>query len=780
MSKKRVWLFNEADTDIQHLLGYKGTNLVKITNLGLPVPPWLIISTATCLDYLNHGEKMPAGLTDEIKNAIKIIEIETGKIFGCPENPLLFSIRPSTVFPITGMLDELYKKAVQKKNGRQATTPLYILQRIKNNFSMPGIPESVLNLGLNDEIVTNMIKLTDNPVFWYDCYTRLLACYGSVVLGLNKLKYFDIELEKIKKREGVQENSKISIPGYKFLAEQYKKVIKNNTGREFPQDSFTQLTDVIEAVFKCWNNPMAKAYREENNISHNYGSSIIVQAMVFGNKNSKSATGILATRHPATGENKFYGQYLINAQGEDTVKNNRISKSIKDLEYEMPEIYNELINISHKLEKVNKYSQEIEFTVENGKLWILKTRNGKNTANASLKIALDMQNDGIINKTDAIMIISPKTINSISNKENLQTFIKWLDEIKEIRVGANIYHPEELADAKSYGADMVGLCRTECLIPQSDNVINSWVYNLVNAKTKTERYKALKEIKKSQYNDYYTMLKEFGNKIFTFRLSDYPLEKFLPQKDELIKEIIIKKANNQSNRNDELTYNFIKKISDTNTMLGLRGSRLAIIYPELYETQIESIFEAACDLTNEGYKIIPYIMTSFISHVNELKILKELIESTAAKVMSEKNIHIEYKIGTMIELPRAALTAEELAKYADFFSFGTNDLTQMTFGYSRDNYEFIDNYTEKNIIPFNPFTKSDLEGVGQLIKMSIQNGKKSNKNLICGICGIQMRDADSVKYTIESGMDYISIDTEYIPQAKLISAQLAIEKNLSS
>lgn len=776
MTEKHVWLFNEEIKDNSNLLGIKGANLHDMTQSGLPVPPGFTITTETCLNYINNNYKLDDNFIGEIKNSISIIENNTGKVFGDITNPLLFSTRSSTVFPIPCMLDEIYKTAIEKTRRKTANTPLYILERIKNNFLMPGIPETVLNLGLNDEIIVNKIKSSDNPIFWYDCYTKLLASYGSVVFGLNKLKYFDIEFEKIKKIERVNNNSQISISGYKFLTEQYKKTIKNNTGKEFPQNPYTQLTNLIEAIFKCWDNPLAKRYREQNNIPHIYGNAINIQAMVFGNKDSHSATGILATRNPSTGEKNFYGKYLINAQGEDIIKNNNNSKNIEELQFDMPDVYKKLTTITDELEKTNKTSQEIEFTIESNKLWLLKIRNGKTTPNASLKIYTDMYEKGIITKQEAIMAITPEIINKTDNNEQFQTFIKWLDEIKEIKIGANIYHTEEIPAACACNADMIGLCRTECLFPDFDNIINSWVYNLVNAKTKNERYNALKEIKKQQYSDYYTMLKEFDNKIFTFRLSDYPLEEFLPQKDELITDIIIKRAYNQNNKNDDTIYNFIKKISDINPMLGLRGSRLAIIYPELYEIQIQSIFEASCDLKKEGCNPIPYIMTSFISHVNELKILKHLIQNTADKVMSEKNIYIEYKIGTMIEIPRAALTAEEIAKHADFFSYGTNDLTQMTFGCTRGNYDYINNCIKNNIISFNPFIKIDADSVGQLITMSAANGKKSNKNLTCGICGIQMRNPNSVKYAIENGMDYISIDTNYIPQAKLIAAQLAIKR----
>lgn len=779
MTEKRVCLFNEGTKDNYKLLGTTGVNLYEMVQLGLPVPSGFTITSENCLNYINNDYKLDENLIDEIKNSISIIEKETGKIFGDSTNPLLFSIRSSTAFPITGLLDEIYKSSIETKRKKLSKTPFYILERIKNNFSMPGIPETVLNLGLNDEIISNMIKLSNSPVFWYDCYIKLLAGYGSVVFGLNKLKFFDTELEKIKKIERVNNNSQISTSGYKFLIEQYKKTIKDNTGKEFPQNPHTQLINIIEAIFKCWDNPLAKTHRERNNISHNYGNAISVQAMVFGNKNSNSGTGILATRNPSTGEKKLYGQYLNKAQGEDIVKNNNTPKNIDELKFEMPDVYNKLISISQKLENINKNSQEIEFTIENGTLWILKYRNGKTTPNSSLKIAIDMVNEKLITKSEAIMNITPQIINKADNNEFFQTFIKWLDETKEIKIGANIYHPEEITNACAHISDMIGLCRTECLLPDSDNVISSWVYNLINAKTKNERYHALKTIKQQQYYDYYKMLKKFDNKIFTFRLSDYPFEEFFPKKEELIKNIIIKEANNQDNKNDNITYNFLKKISDINPMLGLRGSRLAILYPELYEIQIQSIFEAACSLKKEGYTPIPYIMTSFISHVNELKILKQLIQTTADKVMSEKNIVIEYKIGTMIEIPRATLTAEEIAKHADFFSYGTNDLTQMTFGYSRYNYDYINNSIEKNIISFNPFIRLDKDSVGQLILMSATNGKKSNKNLTCGICGIQMRDLNSLKYALEIGMDYISIDTNYIPQTKLIAAQTAIKRKLN-
>lgn len=775
MTRKSVWLFNEETTDMNDLLGTKGVNLHNITQLNLPVPPGFTITCDTCINFLNNNNKLNKDTINNIKNSISIIEKDTGKIFGNTTNPLLFSMRVSTKFPTDCILDELYKTS--NSTHKKRTTPLYILQRTKNNLSMPGIPETILNLGLNDEIINNRIKLNDNPIFWYDCYSKLLSSYGSVVLGLNKLKYFDIELENIKKIEKVNNNSQISIGGYKSLIDKYKKIIIQASGKEFPQDSYTQLINTIEAIYKCWNNPLAVKYREQNRIPHNCGCSISIQTMVFGNKDFHSATGILATRNPSTGENELYGEYLIKAQGEDIVKSNSVGiKQIENLQYDMPKAYKKLLNIIKELEKINKTSQEIEFTIESDKLWILKTRNGKTHPNATLKIALDMVKEKLISKSDAITNITPSIINKVNYNDDFKTFIKWLDETKQIKIGANIYHSEEISKACLVNSDMVGLCRTECLLPNNKNVINSWVYNLVNAKTKKDRYNVLQQVKEQQYSDYYEMLKNFDNKIFTFRLSDYPLEEFFPNKNELLNEIIIKKANNQNTKNDDITYKFLKKISNTNPMLGLRGSRLAIIYPELYEIQLRALFEAACDLKNEGHTPIPYIMTSFISHVNELEILKKLIETNANLVMRQKNIFVDYKIGTMIEIPRAALTAGEIAKQVDFFSFGTNDLTQMTSCYSRNNYNYINKCIEENIIAFNPFIKLDKDGTGQLIKMATINGKNANQNLICGICGIQMRDPDSVKYAIENGIDYISIDTDYIPQAKLIAAQLAIKR----
>lgn len=777
MKKKYIWFFNEGNKKMYDLLGDKGVNLHKMSKLDLPVPIGFTISTDASINYINNGNNINEDIINDIKNAILIIEKETGKKLGDLTNPLLLSIRPSTKFPINGLLDEIYKNSTFPKNRKRPKTPLYILERIKNNFSMPGITETILNLGLNDEIISNRIKLSaDDASFWYTCYIKLITTYGSIVYGLNKLKYFDTELDKVKQIERVNNISDISISGLKYLIEQSKKIIINKTGQQFPQNPYTQLINVIEAIFKCWDNPIAKTYRKQNNIPDNLGIAISIQSMVFGNKNTKSATGILATRNPLSGENKLFGKYLIKAQGEDIVVNYDNSKNIEELQTDMPEIYDQLTSITQKIENINKYSQEIEFTIENGKLWILKIRNGKTTPNASLKIIIDMFNEGIIDKKEAIMMINPQIINTLNNNPYFQTFIKWLDEIKIIQVGANIYHPEELQDAKKYNADIIGLCRTECLLPNNDTIINSWVYKLVNAKTKKERYNVLEDIKQKQYSDYYTMLKNFNNKIFTFRLSDYPLEEFLPTKKELIKEKILEKNNNLNNEKENETHKFIKKIFNKNPMLGLRGSRLAIIYPELYEIQIQALFEAACNLIKEGYSPIIYIMTSFISHVNELKILKKLIKDTANNVMIKNNISLEYKLGTMIEIPRAALTADEIAKQVNFFSFGTNDLTQMTFAYSRNNYDYINYSIKNNLISFNPFIKLDKDSIGELIKIATKKGKNVNKNLTCGICGIQMRDPDSVKYAIENGMDYISIDTEYIPQAKLIAAQIAIEK----
>ena len=879
MTEKRVWLFKEGNANMRAELGGKGANLAEMTNLGLPVPPGLTITTATCMEYINNGNKMPDGLMDEVKYYLKEVEAQAGKKFGDKTNPLLVSVRSGA------------------------------------RVSMPGMMETILNLGLNDETVEAMVNLTQNPRFCYDSYRRFLTMFGSVAWEMDRQQYFESEVEKVKAREGVTSDTEVSAEGWKSLIPVYKETIKRVTGKEFPQDPYVQLQEAIEAVFRSWNIPRAVAYRNMNKIDHNFGTAVNVQTMVFGNMGNDCATGVSFTRNPATGENKFYGEYLVNAQGEDVVAGIRTPKQISELETDMPDIYRQYVDIAKQLEKGYHDVQDMEFTVERGKLWILQTRNGKRTAKAAIKIAVDMYNEGIITKEEAIMQVDPysvyqvllpcfnpdkvkhshkvsKGVNAspgaavgkivfdteeaarrgeagekvilvrietcpddihgmavsqgvltlrggatshaavvakgmgkpcVSGCEDLkidlanetitcsdgtvfhkddvisldggtgevmegaielveagidsdfETFFGWVNEIKELKVEANADTPKDIENAIKFGAEGVGLCRTEHMFMDPDRL--PWVQKMIIAGTTEARKEALSHLLPMQYSDFYAMFKALGDKPLTVRLLDPPLHEFLPSKIELVEKVATKKALGQDYAEDEKMLEIVENLSESNPMMGLRGCRLGLTYPEINEMQVRAIFEACCDLKKEGYSLKPWIMIPLIGHINELKTAKATLVSVAEQVMQEKGVKLEYKFGTMIEIPRAALTAKEVATEAEFFSYGTNDLTQMTFGYSRDDAEgkFLKNYVDQKILPWNPFVTLDFAGVGRLIEMSINEGRSVNSNLVGGICGEHGGDPDSVKYAHRIGLNYVSCSPYRVPQARLAAAQAVIE-----
>ena len=879
MTEKRVWLFHEGNADMRNLLGGKGANLAEMTNLGLPVPPGLTITTETCMDYINNGNKMPAGLMDEVKAALKTVEEQKGQKFGDATNPLLVSVRSGA------------------------------------RVSMPGMMETILNLGLNDQTVEAMIKLTNNPRFCYDSYRRFLTMFGSVAWEMDRQKYFESELEKVKEREGVKQDTEISAEGLKSLIPVYKAVIKEVTGKEFPQDPYVQLQEAIEAVFRSWNIPRAVAYRNMNKIDHNFGTAVNVQSMVFGNMGDDCATGVSFTRNPATGENKFYGEYLTNAQGEDVVAGIRTPKPIAELETEMPDLYRQYVDIAKKLELGYKDVQDMEFTIEKGKLYILQTRNGKRTAAAAVRIAVEMCEEGIISKERAIQLVDPYSVNQILlpcfdtkamaeakkissgvnaspgaavgkivfdteeaaqrgeagekvilvrietcpddihgmavaqgvltlrggatshaavvakgmgkpcvsgcedikidlDKETLTAadgtvyhkddiisldggkglvmagavklveaqiddnwnkFFSWVDEIRTIKVEANADTPKDIINSLKFGAEGVGLCRTEHMFMDPERL--PWVQKMIIAGTPEARKEALAKLLPMQYADFYAMFKELGDKPLTVRLLDPPLHEFLPSKEDLIAEVATLKALGKDSKEKEEMLHIVEGLSESNPMMGLRGCRLGLTYPEINEMQVRAIFEACCDLRKEGYAVQPWVMIPLIGHVNELKVAKEILVRVAKDVMTEKGVEVEYKFGTMIEIPRAAITADEIAEHAEFFSFGTNDLTQMTFGYSRDDAEgkFLNRYVDQKILPSNPFETLDTKGVGALLEMSMEKGKAVNPALVGGVCGEHGGDPDSVKFCHKIGLNYVSCSPFRIPQAKLAAAQAVVE-----
>ena len=878
MTEKRVWLFREGNADMRNLLGGKGANLAEMTNLGLPVPPGLTITTETCMDYINNGNKMPEGLMDEVKYYLSEVEKQAEKKFGDAENPLLVSVRSGA------------------------------------RLSMPGMMETILNLGMNDETVEGMIKLTNNPRFCYDSYRRFLTMFGSVAWDIERTKFEDY-IDKIKKEKGYKLDTELTAEDWKSLIQPYKDLIKKETGKEFPQDPYVQLEEAIEAVFRSWNIPRAVAYRNHYKIDHNYGTAVNVQTMVFGNMGDDCATGVSFTRNPSTGENKFYGEYLTNAQGEDVVAGIRTPNPIADLEKEMPEQYKQYVDIAKKLEQGYKDVQDMEFTIEKGKLYILQTRNGKRTAKASVRIAVEMAEEGIISKERAIELVDPNQLYQVllpdfdsaaklqakqiarglaaspgaavgkivfdteeaaergskgekvilvrietcpddihgmiasqgvltlrggmtshaavvakgmgkpcvAGAEDLKIDLKnetitttdgtvykkddiisldggtgevmegavhlvppvmddnfkklftWVNEIKLLGVRANADTPADVAKALELGAEGVGLCRTEHMFMDPDRL--PWVQKMIIAGTPEARKEALEHLLPMQYGDFYAMFKALGEKPMTIRLLDPPLHEFLPNKDELIATVATKKALGQDYADDEKMLNLVEEMSESNPMMGLRGCRLGLTYPEINEMQVRAIFSAACDLKKEGLNVKPEIMIPLVGHVNELKTVQCLLERVAEDVMKEKGVCVDYMFGTMIEIPRAALTADQIAEYAEFFSFGTNDLTQMTFGYSRDDAEgkFLQNYVEQKILPANPFATLDQEGVGQLMKIALEKALKVRPHLKRGICGEHGGDPASVKFCHKIGLNYVSCSPFRVPQARLAAAQAVIE-----
>ena len=878
MSQKRVWLFKEGDSSMRNLLGGKGANLAEMTNAGLPVPPGLTITTETCMEYINAENQMPEGLMNDVKKALKTVEMQSGKRFGDASNPLLVSVRSGA------------------------------------RISMPGMMDTILNLGLNDETLQGILNLTKNERFAYDSYRRFLTMFGSVAWDIDR-EIFEHILEQVKEKEGVKLDTEVSIEGLKSLIPLYKEVIKKETGKEFPQDPYIQLQDAIEAVFRSWNIPRAIAYRNHYKIDHDYGTAVNVQTMVFGNMGDDSATGVSFTRNPSTGENKFYGEYLTNAQGEDVVAGIRTPKQISELETEMPELYKQYVDIAKKLERTYKDIQDMEFTIEKGVLYVLQTRNGKRTAAAAIRIAVEMAQEGIITKERAIQLVdsyqlyqillpsfdvkakkdakkiatglaaSPgaavgqivfntdeaatrgeagedvilvrietcpddihgmivaqgvltlrggmtshaavvakgmgrpciagcedlkidvknETLTASDGRvfrkndiisldggtgevmegsilkvipemnESFDIFFSWVDEVKQMEVRANADTPNDVAKAIELGAKGVGLCRTEHMFMDPTRL--PWVQKMIIAGTPEARKEALDKLLPMQYKDFYEMFKALGEMPMTIRLLDPPLHEFLPSKEELLVEVATLKALNKDAHAKEELLNIVEGLSESNPMMGLRGCRLGLTYPEINEMQVRAIFEAACDVKSEGLDVKPEIMIPLVGHVNELKESRSVLERVAKEVMTEKGIEVNYMFGTMVEIPRAAVTADEIAEYAEFFSFGTNDLTQMTFGFSRDDAEskFLNKYVEDKILPANPFETLDQEGVGQLMELALDKALKIKPNLKRGICGEHGGDPNSVKFCHRLGLNYVSCSPFRVPQARLAAAQAVIE-----
>jgi len=868
----------EGGSNMRDILGNKGAELAEMTKIGLLVPPGFSVSTKVCVDYLKEG-KFPEGLWEEVEANIKILEQETEKKFGDAGNPLLVSVRSGA--PV----------------------------------SMPGMMDTILNLGLNDEVVSGMIKLTDNPQFVYDIYRRLIEMFGDVVLKIEREKFENI-LKEYKERRQVKSEMELTANELSEVCEKFKEIIKSETQKEFPQEPYLQLRMAMEAVFNSWNNKRAIDYRNFNKIPHHVGTAVNVVTMIFGNLGKDSGTGVFFTRNPATGEKKIYGEYLLNAQGEDVVAGIRTPKEIENLQTELPKIYKELLRICEILEKHYKDVQDAEFTIEKGKLWMLQTRNGKRTPQAGVKIVVDLVSEGLIDKKQALFRINPHdldkilhptidpeakikviakglnaspgaasgiacfdaslaeewvengkdvilirpetdpddihgmlrakgiltqhggatshaavvarglgkpcvagcealnidlaipnlivgeftinqgdeiTINGTTGEvilgrasmvtpeitDELKQILLWADEIRKLGVLTNADNPKDAKKALEYGAEGIGLCRTEHMFFEKGR--RPVVVGMIMANTDTEKQQYLDRLLPLQRQDFEEMFEVMDGKPVTIRLIDPPMHEFLPKREQLIEEIAILRCQGKQKelKEKEKILKVVENLWEVNPMLGLRGCRLGLTFPQISAMQVRAIFEAACNMTKKGIKVFPKIMIPLVCDVEELKLEKERLEKIAKDVMQEKGIIIDYKFGTMIELPRAALTADKLAKVAQFFSFGTNDLTQTTYGISRDDAEgkFLLKYVEKGILKENPFQVLDREGVGKLIRVAVDIGKKQNKDLDIGICGEHGGDPSSIEFCHSIGLDYVSCSPFRVPVARLAAAQAVLKEN---
>jgi len=884
-SGKNVYFFAAGETEgnagMRDILGGKGANLAEMTSLGIPVPPGFTISTAVCTAYYENGMKIPAEVMAEVEKAMARVEAKIGKKFGDPENPLLVSVR----------------------SGARA--------------SMPGMMDTILNLGLNDETVEGLAKRSDNPRFAWDSYRRFVQMYSNVVMGMN-LSVLEVTLEDLKDEKGYKQDTELTTEDLQFLVKKFKQQIFETTGQQFPADPKEQLWGAIGAVFRSWNTPRAVAYRQLHGIPDWWGTAVNVQSMVFGNMGEDSATGVAFTRNPSTGENKFYGEWLVNAQGEDVVAGirtpNRLTREEAaaagqpgtSLEERMPELFKELVAIYKKLEAHYRDMQDMEFTIEQGKLWMLQTRNGKRTARAALKIACDMIDEGLITPEEALMRIEPKSLDQLlhptldpkakktllakglpaspggasgqivfSSEEAVQwkeqgkkvilvrvetspedilgmvaaqgilttrggmtshaavvargmgkccvagagdiaidyakeemrvagyvlkkgdvitldgstgevylgevkmvepqlddvfeRIMKLADEYRTMKVRANADTPKDASIARSFGAEGIGLCRTEHMFFGADRI--DAMREMIVAETKVERERALEKLLPMQRQDFLELFKAMKGYPVTIRLLDPPLHEFVPHTDEETREL----AERLKVDYEKLRHR-VKSLHEFNPMLGHRGCRLAITYPEIYIMQTRAIAEAAAQLVKEGENnLVPEIMIPLVGVDSELQKLRELVEKEVLAVQKEQGVKFEFMVGTMIELPRAALTADEIAAHADFFSFGTNDLTQTTLGISRDDAaRFLGSYVSEGIFKHDPFVTIDQTGVGKLVKMAVDLGRRAKQNLKLGVCGEHGGDPDSILFFQKAGLDYVSCSPFRVPIARLAAAQAAI------
>lgn len=870
--KKYVYLFSEGNASMKNLLGGKGANLAEMTTLGIPVPQGFTVTTEACNKYYDDGRVIANEVIDEIYEKMHELEKITGKEFGNVEKPLLVSVR----------------------SGARA--------------SMPGMMDTILNLGLNDESVEAMAKLTNNPRFAYDSYRRFIQMFSDVVMDVEK-RLFENLIDEMKEENDVHLDTDLTADDLKELVKRYKALYKKEKGEEFPQDPKVQLIESVTAVFRSWDNPRAIVYRRLNDIPGAWGTAVNVQEMVFGNKGETSGTGVAFSRNPATGENAIYGEYLMNAQGEDVVAGIRTPLPISKLQVQNPEIYKQFEDIVNTLETHYKDMQDMEITIEDGKLYFLQTRNGKRTAQAALKIAVDLVEEGMLTKEEAILKVEPKQLDSLlhpnfdetelknteviakglpaspgaasgkiaftaeeaklraengekvilvrleTSPEDIEgmiaaqgiltvrggmtshaavvargmgtccvagcgaikvneatktvevngkvltsedwlsidgstgnvyptalktvapeisgyfaTFMGWADEVRKLKVRTNADTPKDTMQAVEFGAEGVGLCRTEHMFFAEDRIMA--VREMIVAKNEEQRRKALEKLLPMQKGDFVGIYEALEDRPATIRFLDPPLHEFLPHSDEDI-EALAKEMG--------LTFEDLKatveSLHEFNPMMGHRGCRLAVSYPEIAEMQTRAVIEAAIEVkNNKGYNVVPEIMIPLIGEIKELKFVKDVVISTIKAVLEETGAELEYKVGTMIEIPRAAITADEIAKEAEFFSFGTNDLTQMTFGFSRDDAaKFLNAYYENKIYEQDPFAKLDQNGVGTLVKIAVEKGRATRPDIKLGICGEHGGDPSSVEFCHNIGLDYVSCSPFRVPLARLAAAQAQVK-----
>ena len=894
---------------VRGLLGGKGANLAEMTRIGVPVPPGFTVTTEACNAYLDAGDQFPLGMWEQELAAMKEVEAQTGKQFGDPSNPLLVSCRSGA------------------------------------KFSMPGMMDTVLNIGLNDETAKGMVALTGDERFVYDAYRRLVQMFGSVVLEVAD-EHFEHVIEETKKAAGIEDDAELTADDWRKITRRFQDIIKENTGLDFPQAPYEQLKMATEAVFKSWNGKRAVDYRNAAGIAHDLGTAVNIVTMIFGNMGETSGTGVAFTRDPATGERVLYGDYLMNAQGEDVVAGIRNTKPIAELEEDLPQAYTQFVDICEKLEHHYQEMQDVEFTIENDKLWMLQTRNGKRTAQAAIKIAVDMANEGLISREEAVLRVEPEQVDALlhpqfdlaskaavgslakgvnaspgaavgrlyfdadtaermakeagqsvimirpetkpddvhgmlaakgiltsrggatshaavvarqfgipavvgcddlmidldgrtvragevvlnegdfvsldgttgevfvgqiptvhpqfEEQRDLIVLLGWADEIcaregirdlpegsptRGLQVWANADYPRDARRARTFGARGIGLCRTEHMFFEEERL--PIVQRMILADDEGDRQAALDELLPFQRSDFEGIFEAMDGLPVIIRLIDPPLHEFLPSLEELLVEVTQLKADVERPKTEagqrllsgalaekEAMLNAVEGMSESNPMMGLRGIRLGIILPGLIEMQVRAIFEAACNQELNGISVHPEIMIPLTGHVNELNTVQPKLVSVAKQVMAEKGTEVDYKFGTMIEIPRAALTADEVAGVAQFFSYGTNDLTQMAFGYSRDDAEakFLLEYVEKGILPENPFQILDRSGVGKLVAMGVKLGRQTRPDLEVGICGEHGGEPNSVEFCHTAGLNYVSCSPFRVPIARLAAAQAAIRR----